>query len=338
MNVNCKLLCAVLLFLIVFSIPLATFFGVAEFSFGDVLSVYRHRLFGGEALEHRTLQTIVWNLRLPRILAAIAIGGGLALTGAIIQAITGNIMAEPYTLGIQSGAGLFAAFSIAFLNFVGFKIGIFAFIGAMTVTAVVYILSLRKHHSQASLILTGVAISMLSSALTSLIIAFAQNREKVMGITFWMMGSLGSVRWEHILPLFIVYILGLVVSYVLREHLNLLSMGEDTATILGVDIKNVVRILFLTSSLLVGVFVSVSGSIGFVGLIIPHVVRRIVGTNHSKMLPASALLGSLFLIWADTFSRTIAAPQELPIGVLTALIGVPFFLYIMNRSSKGAGS
>ena len=336
--IDYKIMCVLCLILILFSIPLATFFGVAEFSFGDVLSVYRYQLFGGEALEHQTLHSIVWNLRLPRILAAIAIGGGLALTGAIIQAITGNIMAEPYTLGIQSGAGLFAAFSIAFLNFGGLETSLFAFAGAMTVTAVVYILSLRNHHSQTTLILTGVAISMLSSALTSLIIAFAQSPQKVKGITFWMMGALGGVRWAHIPLVFFVYILGLVVSYVLCEHLNILSMGGDTAAILGVDIKNVVRILFLTSSLLVGVFVSISGSIGFVGLIIPHVVRRIVGTNHSKMIPTAALLGSLFLIWADTFSRTIAAPQELPIGVLTALIGVPFFLYIMNRGNKGVGS
>ncbi len=338
MNVNCKLLCAVLLFLIVLSIPFATFFGTAEFSFGDVLEVYRHQLFGGEAVQHKTLLSIVWNLRLPRILAAIAIGGGLALTGAIIQAITGNIMAEPYTLGIQSGAGLFAAFSIAFLNFSGIQTSLFAFLGAMTVTATVYLLSLRKHYSQATLILTGVAISMLSSALTSMIIAFAGHAQKVQGITFWLMGALGGVRWSHLPMIFGVFLFGWAVSYVLREHLNILSMGGETATILGVDIKNVVRMLFLTSSVIVGVFVSVSGSIGFVGLIIPHVVRRIVGTDHGKMIPAAVLLGSLFLIWADTFARTMAAPFELPIGVLTALIGVPFFLYIMNRKNGEMGS
>lgn len=338
MSVNWKLLCVVLLLLILLSIPLATFFGIAEFSFGDVLEVYRHQLFGGEAPEHKTLHSIVWNLRLPRILAAIAIGGGLALTGAIIQAITGNIMAEPYTLGIQSGAGLFAAFSIAFLNFGGIQTSLFAFLGAMTVTAIIYVLSLRKQYSQATLILTGVAISMLASALTSMIIVFAGHAQKVQGIAFWMMGALGGVRWSHIPMLFGVFFFGWMLSHVLREHLNILSMGGETATILGVDIKNVVRILFLVSSVIVGVFVSVAGSIGFVGLIIPHVVRRTVGTDHGRMIPVSILLGSLFLTWADTFARTMAAPFELPIGVLTALVGVPFFLYIMNRRNGGIGS
>lgn len=334
-----KKLCAVLLLLLIISIPLATFFGTAEFSFKEVVDVYRYHMFGDNILEDMNWDSIIWNLRFPRILVAIAVGGGLAITGTVIQAMTNNVMAEPYTLGIQSGAGMFAAFGIAFLNtfsilsFIGVKV--LAFIGAMISMFLVYAISSRdRNRSVTTLILTGISISMLCNAATQLIISFAPDNAKVRGIVFWMMGGLGGSRWEDVPLSFIVFVIGFVIVYILAEQLNIISMGFETATILGVQTRTVYRILFFVVSMIVGVLVSISGSIGFVGLIIPHISRRIIGANHRALLPFTALLGSLFLVWADTVARTIAAPKELPIGVLTSLVGVPMFLFIMKKRNE----
>lgn len=322
----------------ILSLPISTFFGTADLGFHEVLTVYRYHLFGDVPLEDMGWDSIVWNLRLPRMLVAIAVGGGLAVTGCVMQAMTGNAMAEPYILGIQAGAAMFAALSIAFSIFSRVGVNLLAFIGAMVAMVVVYGISAGdKGKSGSTLVLTGISISMLCNAFTQLIIAFAPDNAKVKGIVFWMMGGLGGVRWGDTLPALFIYVLGFGVIYVLVEQLNILSMGSETAVILGVQIRRLNKILFVMTSLIVGVLVSISGSIGFVGLIVPHIVRRFVGSNHKQLIPVSALFGSLFLIWADTISRTVAAPKEVPIGVLTSLIGVPFFLFIMRKRNKGIG-
>lgn len=328
----------VILVLIIISIPLSTFLGSADLGFKEVIEVYKYHFFSG-FLDDMSLNSIVWNVRLPRIIAAIAVGGGLALTGAIMQAITGNIMAEPYTLGIQSGAGMFAAFSIAFLGKIpilgAISTNLMAFIGAMLSMAVVYIIAAKeKGYSSSTLVLTGISVSMLCSAITQLIISFAPDNSKVRGIVFWMMGGLGGVHWEDVPFAIIAVIIGFVIALLLAEQLNIISMGKETAVILGIKVKQLNKILLITVSMVVGVLVSISGSIGFVGLIVPHITRKIIGANHKALLPVASLLGALFLLWADAVSRVIFAPKELAIGVLTSLIGVPFFLYIMKKEIR----
>ena len=328
----------VILVLIIISIPLSTFLGSADLGFKEVIEVYKYHFFSG-VLEDMSLNSIVWNVRLPRIIAAIAVGGGLALTGAIMQAITGNIMAEPYTLGIQSGAGMFAAFSIAFLGKIpilgAISTNLMAFIGAMLSMAVVYIIAAKeKGYSSSTLVLTGISVSMMCSAITQLIISFAPDNSKVRGIVFWMMGGLGGVHWEDVPLAIIAVIIGFVIALLLAEQLNIISMGKETAVILGIKVKQLNKILLITVSMVVGVLVSISGSIGFVGLIVPHITRKITGDNHKALLPVASLLGALFLLWADAVSRVIFAPKELAIGVLTSLIGVPFFLYIMKKEIR----
>ena len=335
---NYKKVSLVIFVLIIISIPLSTFLGSADLGFREVIEVYKYHFFS-VTLEDMSLNSIVWNVRLPRILVAIAVGGGLAMTGSIMQAITGNIMAEPYTLGIQSGAGMFAAFSIAFWGKIPIlstlSTNLMAFIGAMFSMVIVYfIASKERGYSNSKLVLTGISISMLCSAITQLIISFAPDNSKVRGIVFWMMGGLGGVHWEDVPFAVIAVIIGFIVAIILAEQLNIISMGKETAVILGVKVKRLDKILLITVSMVVGVLVSISGSIGFVGLIIPHITRKITGANHKALLPVTSLLGAFFLLWADTVSRVIFAPRELAIGVLTSLVGVPFFLYIMKKEIR----
>lgn len=336
-----KLICIIIFLLILLSIVLATFIGSADIKFAQVIDIYKFKLhFSNTDLDDMGLYSIIWNIRLPRAIVAVLVGGGLALTGCIMQALTGNVMAEPYTLGIQSGAGMFAAFSIAFFSQIPI-LGILgtntlAFIGAMISMIFVYIISSRdKAKSNSNLILIGISISMLCNAIIQLIIAFAPDNAKIRSIVFWTMGGLGGAHWEDISLLFIVSIIGFIITYALAEELNIISMGEETAIILGVQLHKLNKILLVCVSVMVGAIVSISGSIGFVGLITPHIVRKIVGSDHKKLIPAATLTGALFLVWTDIVSRVIVAPKELPIGVITSLIGVPFFLFIIKKRSRG---
>ena len=234
---------------------------------------------------------------------------------------------------------MFAAFSIAFLGKIpilgAISTNLMAFIGAMLSMAVVYIIAAKeKGYSSSTLVLTGISVSMLCSAITQLIISFAPDNSKVRGIVFWMMGGLGGVHWEDVPFAIIAVIIGFVIALLLAEQLNIISMGKETAVILGIKVKQLNKILLITVSMVVGVLVSISGSIGFVGLIVPHITRKITGANHKALLPVASLLGALFLLWADAVSRVIFAPKELAIGVLTSLIGVPFFLYIMKKEIR----
>lgn len=336
-----KLICLILLIFILVSIVLATFIGSANINFAQVLDIYKYKLsFFDVTIDDMGLFSIIWNIRLPRAIIAVLVGGGLALTGCIMQALTGNVMAEPYTLGIQSGAGMFAAFGIVFfaripaLSFIGTNL--FSFMGAMVAMVFVYTIASKDGmKSNSSLVLTGISVAMLCNAVIQLIIAFAPDNAKMREIVFWTMGGLGGSHWEVIPFLLIVVIAGFIITYLLAEQLNIISMGEETAIILGISLEKLNKILLVTVSVVVGTIVSISGSIGFVGLIIPHIVRKITGSDHKKLIPVATLTGALFLVWADIVSRVIVAPKELPIGVLTSLVGVPFFLFIIKRKSQG---
>lgn len=279
---------------------------------------------------------IVWLIRVPRMLLGALVGAGLALTGAVLQATTRNPLADPHLLGVTSGATLGAV--IVVLH-VGEVIGVFtlpvaAFIGALcSMLMVLFIASRHGRLDSDRLLLCGIAVSFVMMALANLLLFLGDHRASS-AVMFWMLGGLGLARWELLGIPAISVLLGLVLLLSMARALNALMAGEQTAVTLGLNARNVRVKVFLIASLMTGVVVSISGSIGFVGLMIPHIARRLVGAEHRRLLPVCVLLGSIFLIWVDVAARTLIAPEDLPIGVATAAIGGLFFIGLMRNSSR----
>lgn len=286
---------------------------------------------------------ILERVRLPRASAALLVGAALGLSGAVMQGLFRNPLASPYTLGLAGGASAGAALVIA----LGLEarwgvraLSLGAFLGGALAVALVYgMAQARRGRSSApatlTLILAGVALGALFSALTSLLIALSAEPLKTQTIVFWLMGGLGRARWELLSSLAVAVALGLVVLGLLSRDLNVLALGEEGARHLGVRPGRVMALLLAVVTLLTGLAVALAGTIGFVGLITPHMLRLIVGPDHRVLLPASALGGAVFLLLADTAARTLLAPVELPVGVLTALCGAPFFLYLLLTRRGG---
>ncbi len=280
-----------------------------------------------------TEYSILFDIRLPRILLGFAIGGALALSGVILQGMFRNPLVEPYTLGISGGAALGVCINIVLrlYNTSILTLPLFGFLGAIAVIMLVYSLSIRKGILKIQgLLLTGVMISFISSSLIMLIMAVS-HAEDLHGIVFWIMGSLEEPNWFLIKLAFFMSILGLFISYLFCLDLNGLSLGEEEAQALGINVERTKRILFVVASLLTGCSVSVAGIIGFVGLVIPHFVRMFLGGDHRILLIGSFLSGASFLIFCDTLSRTIIAPLELPVGVITGILGGSFFVYALSK-------
>ena len=314
-----------LLLLILFSLSIGTVY----IPFKKVLYVLTH------VYKENSSYIIIWKLRFPRIVMAIIAGGTLAAIGGSLQALFRNPLADPYIIGISSGAALGATLSF-FLQratgiFFNFYLPFFAFLGALIAMFFVYRLSkIGTHIVIENLLLSGVIIGFISSALITLIIAFA-GRE-VHEILFWLMGDLSRVTWGNIFLVLIPIILGIIILLNFSLSLNAISLGEEVAYNLGINPERLKKTIFFISSFLVGLVVSFTGIIGFVGLIIPHITRLLVGTDHRVMLPTSIFLGSIFLLLCDDISRTIISPRELPIGVITSLIGAPLFIYLLKKS------
>jgi len=279
-------------------------------------------------------EQIVWLVRFPRVLLAIFVGGGLAIVGATMQAVVRNNMAGPYVLGISSGASAGAAIAIlsgSLLPFSLYTIPIAAFLGSLCAFALVFVLARSGGRlSSRRLVLSGIAISYLFSAVTSLLTYLAPD-EGLRRVTFWMMGSLSGAHWADLTLPAIALLVGMLYLLLQARDLNSLVMGEETAMTLGVDTNGLRKRLFVVTSFLTAMVVVVSGSIGFVGLMMPHIVRLLVGPDHRRLLPVCMLTGSIFLIWMDVAARMVLAPQEVPIGVLTSIVGSPFFIWLMNR-------
>lgn len=281
---------------------------------------------------------IVYIIRIPRILGAILVGMSLAGAGVVFQGVLRNPLAEPYVLGISSGAAFGATLAIVS----GVSIGVFgmtsvsvaAFIGAILTMIVVYnIAQIGSKSSMTTLLLSGIAVSSLLSSLVSLMISL--NRDQIERIIFWTMGSLGSIKMSQLEVVYIPILLSILVFLFFSRDLNVMLLGDETATSMGIDVKVLRRILLLAATIATSFSVSISGIIGFVGLIIPHSMRLIVGPNHKYLIPSSLLMGSIFLIISDTIARTIIAPGQLPLGVITAIIGAPYFIYLLYKNNKG---
>ncbi|MCK5708239.1 MAG: iron ABC transporter permease [Candidatus Aureabacteria bacterium] len=278
--------------------------------------------------------SILIDIRLPRIILGFAIGGALSLAGVLLQGMFRNPLVEPYTLGISGGAALGVCINIVFkLNETAgiFSFPLSGFTGAVLVIFLIYSLSKKKGILKIQgLLLTGVMISFISSSLIMLIMAISRT-EDIHGIVFWIMGSLEEPNWALIKLAVIIAVSGLITSYLFCFDLNALSLGEEEALHLGINTERSKRFLFITASLLTGCSVSVAGIIGFVGLIVPHFVRMFVGRDHRILLIASFLTGGAFLILCDTLARTIISPLELPVGVITGILGGSLFVYAMSK-------
>ncbi len=284
--------------------------------------------------------SILFDIRLPRILLGFAIGGALALSGVILQGMFRNPLVEPYTLGISGGAALGVCLNIVLrLNHsLGvYSLPLFGFLGAGLVVVFIYSLSTKRGILKIQgLLLTGVMISFIASSLIMLIMAISRV-EDLHGIVFWIMGSLEEPSWLFIKTTVLISVLGLIFSYKFSLDLNAFSLGEEQALHLGVNTEKTKRLLFILASFLTGCSVSIAGIIGFVGLVVPHFVRMFVGGDHRILLITSFLCGASFLIFCDTLARTIISPMELPVGVITGIVGGSLFVYALSKKKVVLG-
>ncbi|OBU87370.1 FecCD family ABC transporter permease [Chromobacterium subtsugae] len=315
------------------SVLLTVGLGPAPVGLADSWSILLHQLGAPVAPAWQPGQDlIVWQLRLPRVLLGGLVGAGLALVGAVLQAATRNKLADPHLLGVSSGATLGAVSVLLFTgNLAGsLTLPLAAFAGALLSTALVMAVALRQRRLQAErLLLAGVAVSFFMMALANLLIYLGDHRS-TSSVLFWMLGGLGQARWELLPVPALALGSGLLALAALGRPLNALMAGEQTAVTLGIQVSRLRLAVFAVSSLMTGVMVAVSGAIGFVGLMIPHIARRFVGADHRRLLPVCALSGAIFLIWVDAAARTLIAPEDIPVGVGTAAIGGAFFIWLMR--------
>jgi iron complex transport system permease protein len=318
-----------LLILLIASVILSLSVGEMNLGFSDIFRILRE---GHESTEY----TILSQIRFPRVLLGIAVGGALSLSGILLQGVYRNPLVEPYTLGISGGASLGVAFAIVFglHQLVGsFVLPASGFAGAFLMIFLVYSISSRRGHINIqSMLLTGVMISFIASSSMMLLMAITSS-ENLHGIIFWIMGSLDEPDMSLIYLTLILALVSLIASYLFVQPLNALRLGEEKAKHLGINTDTAIKLLFLLASLLAGVCVAVAGVIGFVGLIIPHLMRLLVGSDYRILLASSFLSGSIFLVLSDVIARTIISPNELPIGVITGIVGGIVFLLMMSRST-----
>ena len=322
-----------LLLVMIFAISV----GSADLSMWDSLQMVLDKIpFIGNFIDvselAATYEKIIWQVRMPRILTSAMVGGALAIVGATFQGVFQNSLADPHILGVSSGAALGATIAMltgASVSFLGLgTIGVFAFAGALVTVFLVYkVAGVGGQISTTNMLLTGTAISTMLSSIISLMMTF--NREQIAKVYMWTMGSFSSSTWEKVVFLALFVMLGGIILTAYAGKLNILMMGEEDAQCLGVDTTKTRTILIIVASLLVAASVSVSGIIGFVGLIIPHCVRMICGSDNRKLIPYVFVIGAIFLVFCDTIARTIAAPTEIPVGIITAIFGAPYFVVLV---------
>jgi iron complex transport system permease protein len=335
----------VLLFLLLFAATAISLgMGAMHIPIKDVLIVLGQKigLYQGDSVASQ-YETVITVVRLPRILLGILVGAGLGISGAAVQGIFRNPLAEPGLIGISAGASLLAvaiiALEISLLSGLGNLLGYYllafgAFAGAGIAAMLVYQISRTDGRPNvATMLLAGIAINALAGALTGLT-TYLANEQQLRNITFWMLGSLGGATWETVTALFPFILIPVILLPLTGKALNAFALGEAQADHLGLKVNKVKRNVVLLATMAVGAAVAVSGIIGFVGLLVPHTVRLCIGVNNKYVLPASALLGALILTLADMVARTVISPIELPIGVITALLGTPLFLYILIKDKK----
>lgn len=317
-------------------------FGAANITLGDSLNIILSKIpilkrFSNIQNVSSAHAAILLNIRLPRILLSCIVGMGLSIVGAVYQGIFNNPMADPYVLGISSGAALGAAIAIVFhveSMFLGISgVAFSAFLFSILTTLIVYnIARVGNKAPTVNLLLAGVAVSFFLSSLISIIMIL--NRNELDKIVFWTMGSLSAANWKQVAFLFVVTVPLFLVMLFFSRDINIILLGDDSAKSLGINVELVKKIMLLISSVLIASIVSVSGIIGFVGLIIPHIVKLLIGSDHRVLIPFSAIIGACFMLLSDTIARTLLAPTEIPVGAITSLFGAPYFIYLLYKTKK----
>ncbi len=320
------------------SISAAVSIGAVPVPLGTVWGVMLERVAPGWVTPDWSAgrAAIVWEIRLPRALLAALVGAGLALVGAVLQSVTRNPLADPHLLGISSGAAFGAILALLHTGmFLGLAtVPLMAFIGALGSTMLVLgVASFAQATSADRLVLTGVAVSFIVMALANVLI-FLGDPRAAHTVVFWMLGGLGLAQWGHLVwPLAILAVAALYFRAV-APSLNAMTIGDETASTLGIPVARFRLVCFVVAALVTGVMVAFSGVIGFVGLMIPHIVRLLVGGDNVRVLPASMLAGAIFLIWADIAARTLMRPEDMPIGIVTGLVGGVFFIWLLRRRAR----
>ena len=343
-EISVALLMLLLAVLLVLAFLWALSIGTVKLSFVQIYEGIVNQFTSGMAIAtagQGPVHDIIWLLRLPRLVLAALVGMGLSVCGVIMQAVVKNPLADPYILGISSGASLGA--TAAILLGIGVAlgenfVGIAAFIGAFAMSlGVLFISNLGGRSNSIKLLLGGMALSAVCGAFSSFIVYFANNKEGMQTIAYWMMGSFAGAKWETLAVIGPIVVLAVMFFWTQSRMLNLMLLGDESALTLGTDLHIYRQIYLLVSSLIVGFVVYSAGMIGFVGLVVPHVIRMLVGTDHKKLIPVAALTGAIFLVVADGLCRVIIPRTELPIGILISLIGAPCFVYLMIKKTYGFG-
>ncbi len=318
---------------LVVSLPAATMFGPASVSFSDVVEVWRGRLAGDAVTT--PVERIVWNIRAPRVVLAAIVGAGLAVAGTVVQTLVRNPLADPYLLGVSAGAsvGATAVITLGVLAAAGtWALSVGAMLGAVIAATLVFGVALAQGGlTPLRLVLTGTVMAAAFSAVASYLVFRSSEPQMAQGVLFWLLGSLARASWEQVALPLMVLLASLTLLWFLRGWLDGLLSGADVATALGVPVVRLRVLLFVLQAVLVGVMVAIAGGIGFVGLIVPHMARLLVGPLHARMLPVGALFGALFLVWVDVAARVLAPPQDVPLSVVTGIVGAPVFLVLLGR-------
>ncbi|MEG2290290.1 MAG: iron ABC transporter permease [Clostridium sp.] len=312
---------------------------------GEVYKVLLSKLTNGAVYSDSfsvMTQNIIWEIRFPRVLLGAICGAGLALCGVLMQCVTKNPIAEPYILGISSGAscGAVAVIVLGGMSSIGINsITTGAFVGSLISGILVFAIGTQmgKTTSTTRLVLSGMAISTIFSSLTNLLIYSAENSNQAKSALFWTVGSLGGAKWEVLLFPFIMLVIVMIVAVIMSKSLDVLLLGDDSAIILGINVKLIKFIILILATLLTSALVAITGAIGFIGLVVPHICRTIAGSDHKKLIALSSLIGAIFLIASDILARGLFPPIEIPIGIITSLVGGPFFLYLISKKNYSFG-
>ena len=321
--------------LLLLSMSFAVSVGAVPVSTGTVWGILLNKVHSGliEQTWSSGREAIVWEIRLPRALLAIMVGSGLAIVGASLQAVTRNMLADPHLLGISSGGAFGAILALLHTGmFIGLlTVPLLAFAGALLSTIIVLgVIKLANATSADRLVLAGVAVSFIIMAAANILIFLGDPRASHT-VVFWMLGGLGLAQWNQLAyPLTILLLCGIWLMS-RAKLLNAMTVGDETAATLGISVARFRLTVFIVGALITGVMVAFSGIIGFVGLMVPHIARMLVGGDYTRVLMASALIGAIFLLWADIIARTLMAPEDMPIGIVTGLIGGIFFIWLLSR-------
>lgn len=319
-------------FLILFTLFVVTV--IVSIGCGSVKVSYED-IFNAIATDKGGMAAIIRNIRLPRVLMAILIGANLAVSGVLLQGVMKNPLADPGITGISAGASVAVLLVMLYFPSAQSSIPIFGFLGGVLACVIIYSLAWKKGLSAMRIVLAGVAVNSMLGGITSMI--QTMNSEKLTGVLNWLNGELGKKSWEQVEVVAVYSVIGLVIAFMLSKCCDVLALGDKNTKSLGYN-PNILRLVISVAAvLLAGISTAYVGVIGFIGLIVPHISRMFMGSEHKKLMPFAALMGSTILLMADTLGRTIIAPYEIPVGVITTVFGGPFFLYLLRKDNKGYG-